>query len=311
MRLGVVGSVAVLALVCAAGVGGAGEVVAPAAAKAAPASGAPKFLVNGKPAEGQVLVVEGVPLVSVESAVAVVPAAAPGVTVEKTAAGEIALTRPQAIVRVKPGAKQMRVDGQSVALPTPVVTHEGRSYVPAEVLQALYPDYRLALGYRAATNTVILAFRPKMPAGRTGPPMAGFPGAMTGPRAAAPAGPAACAPSGSGQGVATQEFGQKGAKVEIVAALPITHRCHVRTEAELKKAFEAHPKDIHLIIYDLFGPEGQQFVAQHGGQRAVVFVNGKTSFDLGGRKVALEMQEGGRYRPDDIVPIVEQEIGAK
>jgi hypothetical protein len=303
MRLGVVGCTAVLALVCMWGVGSAGEAVVPAAAKPQPASGAPKLLVNGKPFEGQVLVVEGVPLVSVESAVAAVTVPPPGVTVKKTAAGEIALTRPQAIVRVKPGAKQMRVDGQGVPLRMPAATHEGRTYLPVEVLQALYPDYQLALGYRAATNTVILAFRPKAAVRRSDPPVAALPGAA--------AGPEACAPSGPGQGVATQEFGKKGAKVEIVAALPITHRCHVRTEAELKKAYEKHPKDVHLIIYDLFGPDGQAFVAQHGGQRAVVFINGKTTFDLDGRKVALEMQENGRYRPDDIAPIVEQEIGPK
>jgi hypothetical protein len=122
-------------------------------------------------------------------------------------------------------------------------------------------------------------------------------------------GAAGCAPTGaSGASVATQEFGKKGAKLEIVAALPITHGCHVQTEAELKKAYEKHPSDIHLVIYDLFGPEGQKFVAEHGGQRAVVLINGKSSFKLNGKDVKLEVMEGCTYVPADILPIVEQEL---
>ncbi len=124
------------------------------------------------------------------------------------------------------------------------------------------------------------------------------------------AGTEVCAPtSGVGpEGVPTQEFGKEGATLEIVAALPITHGCHVETEAELKKAHEEHPGDIHLIIYDLFGREGQEFVAQNGGQRALVFINGKSSFQLDGRNVKLEVREGGTYVPSDIIPIVEQEL---
>jgi hypothetical protein len=129
------------------------------------------------------------------------------------------------------------------------------------------------------------------------------------PGASAAMGAQVCAPTGPiGGGVETQEFGEEGAEVEIVAALPITHGCHVQTEAELKKAYEKHPDDIRLVIYDLFGPEGQEFVAQHGGMRAVVFINGKTTFELNGRPVKLEVIEGGTYVPADIVPIIEQEL---
>jgi hypothetical protein len=142
--------------------------------------------------------------------------------------------------------------------------------------------------------------------GMPGQPMA--PGA-TATATAAPGGPT-CAPTpGAGAGgVATQEFGKAGAKVEIVAALPITHGCHVKTEAELKKAYEKYPSDIHLTIYDLFGPEGQAYVKEHGGQRAVVFINGNTTFELKGKNVKLEMTEGGSYVPDQIVPIVDQTV---
>lgn len=131
----------------------------------------------------------------------------------------------------------------------------------------------------------------------------GMPGASSG------ASGAACATSGStGEGVPTQEFGKKGAKLEIVAALPITHGCHVQTEAELKKAYQKHKDQIHLTIYDLFGPEGQAYVAKHGGQRAVVFINGASSFTLGGKKLVLEKLEGGTYQPSQILPIIEQEL---
>ena len=144
--------------------------------------------------------------------------------------------------------------------------------------------------------------------GRTGSPAAG-PDALQLAAAGAGGGATACAPTGGGaEGVPTQEFGEQGANLEIVAALPITHGCHVETEAELKKAYEQHPDEIHLVIYDLFGKEGQEFVAQHGGQRALVFINGESSFELNGRRVKLEVREGGTYVPADIVPIVEHEL---
>jgi len=130
------------------------------------------------------------------------------------------------------------------------------------------------------------------------------------PTSAGGAGSAVCAPMADppAGGVPTQEFGAEGAKVEIVAALPITHGCHVQTEAELKKAYEKHPDDVHLVIYDLFGKEGQEYVRAHGGQRAVVFIDGASSFQLEGRAVKLEFLEGGSYVPADIVPIVEAEL---
>jgi hypothetical protein len=132
---------------------------------------------------------------------------------------------------------------------------------------------------------------------------AGAPQSAAAPQAA---GGAVCAPSGASTGsVATQGFGKQGAKLEIVAALPITHGCHVETEAELKKAYEKHPNDIHLTIYDLFGPEGQKYVAEHGGQRAVVFINGESTFEMNGKSLRLEMLENGTYSPSDLVPLIE------
>jgi len=147
-----------------------------------------------------------------------------------------------------------------------------------------------------SASSAATAIPGQMAAGPTATPT-GAPGGQT------------CAPTGAAAGsVPTQEFGKAGAKVEIVAALPITHGCHVKTEAELKKAYEKHPDDVHLTIYDLFGPEGQAYVKEHGGPRAVVFINGNTSFDLKGKKVKLEMTEGGSYVPDQIVPIIDQTV---
>jgi len=139
--------------------------------------------------------------------------------------------------------------------------------------------------------------------------MAQAPAAPGASQAPAASGPGCVTPSGaSGKSVPTQEYGKKGAKVEIVAALPITHGCHVNTESELKKAQKAHPNDVHLIIYDLFGPEGQAFMKKQGSFRTAIFINGKTSFMLNGKPVTLEMQENTTYRPEDIGPIVEQQL---
>ena len=125
-------------------------------------------------------------------------------------------------------------------------------------------------------------------------------------------GPGCASPAGaSAASVPTQEFGKKGAKVEIVAALPITHGCHVQTEAELKKAYKAHPKDVHLVIYDLFGKDGQAYVKKKGGTRAVIFIDGKSTFKHAGKVITLEKQENDSYHPGDIGPIVSECVKQK
>jgi len=128
--------------------------------------------------------------------------------------------------------------------------------------------------------------------------------------AAGSGGDAACAPGTTtgGEGAKTQEFGKKGAKVEVIALLPITHGCHVNTEAELKKIQQRHPDDIHLTIVDLFGPDAAKYQQQVGGGRTLVSINGRTEFELGGRTVVLERQENGSYQVGDLAPIVEEEL---
>jgi hypothetical protein len=138
-------------------------------------------------------------------------------------------------------------------------------------------------------------------------------GTMSSGPAGAQSSSGACAttPGAGAEGVPTQEFGKKGAKMEILALLPITHGCHVNTEAELKKAYQAHPNDIHLKIVDLFGAEGQKLAQENGGTRALVLINGKSSFTVGNREVVLERTEGPTYVPTDISAIVDQELKAK
>jgi hypothetical protein len=112
-----------------------------------------------------------------------------------------------------------------------------------------------------------------------------------------------------GQSVPTQEFGKPGAKVEVIALLPITHGCHTTTEAELKKIQKQHPADVHLTIVDLFGPDAPKYLQKvGGGQRTLVAINGKTSFSLNGRQVTLERQEGMSYQPSDLAPIIEEQL---
>jgi hypothetical protein len=142
------------------------------------------------------------------------------------------------------------------------------------------------------------------------------PGSAAGPlspEAAAAAGTqssaVACAPTAGGGGAATtQEFGEAGAKLEIIAVLPLAIGCHRATEAEVKKAYEKHPDDIHLVVVDLMGPDAAKYREKVGVGWMAVSINGKTTFDLDGRPVKLEQMENGTYRPADILPIIEAEL---
>ena len=116
------------------------------------------------------------------------------------------------------------------------------------------------------------------------------------------------APSGSGAAAKTEELGRAGAKVEIIAVVPVAKGCHAATVAELKKAYQAHPQDIHLIIVDLQGPDAPKYREKVGSPYTIVKINGKHQFEVGGRRVSLERMEGASYRPSDIGPIIEAEL---
>jgi hypothetical protein len=124
----------------------------------------------------------------------------------------------------------------------------------------------------------------------------------------APGADPSCAPGDAGTVGETQEYGQAGAKLEIIAVLPIAKGCHATTEQELKKAYEAHPDDIHLTIVDLMGPDASEYQEKVKVSWTVVNINGSSQFELDGRNVRLEQAENNMYRPSDIVPIVEAEL---
>ncbi len=119
-----------------------------------------------------------------------------------------------------------------------------------------------------------------------------------------------CATGGKGsESAPTEELGKAGAKLEIVAIVPVAHGCHATSIAELKKAYQAHPNDIHLTVVDAFGPEAKKYAEKAGGITwTVIAINGKSEFDLKGKKLVLQRQEGMSYSPTDLVPIVEQEL---
>jgi len=121
--------------------------------------------------------------------------------------------------------------------------------------------------------------------------------------------PPVCAPGTEpGSYAAIQEFGEEGAKIEIVAVIPVAHGCHAATEAQLKKAYEAYPDDIHLTIVDLMGPDAAAYREKVGVAWTAVAINGSTSFRVNGRPVKLEQAENRTYTPADIKPIIEDEL---
>jgi hypothetical protein len=126
----------------------------------------------------------------------------------------------------------------------------------------------------------------------------------------AAAGGAGCAPTSGGQTAAkTEELGKAGAKLEIVAIVPVAHGCHATSIAELKKAYQAHPNDIHLTIVDSFGPDARKYQDKAGGITwTVIAINGKSEFDVNGQTVRLQRQEGMSYTPAHLIPIIENEL---
>jgi len=142
------------------------------------------------------------------------------------------------------------------------------------------------------------------------PPKSGAPAAgMTGRpmQAGGGASDASCATGPSGGPYAkTQEMGKPGAKLEIIAVLPVAHGCHATTEAELQKAYKAHPNDIHLTIVDAQGPDAAKYQGKVKVPWTVVSINGESAFDFQGKRVVLEKQENMSYQPSQVVPIIEQ-----
>jgi hypothetical protein len=130
------------------------------------------------------------------------------------------------------------------------------------------------------------------------------------PGQAGAAGDASCAPaSGAETAAKTEELGKPGARLDIVAIVPVAHGCHATSIAELKKAYEAHPNDIRLTIVDAFGPDAKKYQSKAGGITwTVIAINGQSEFELNGRRLQLQRQEGMSYSPTDLIPIIEDEL---
>ncbi len=115
----------------------------------------PRLKMNGQLGYGaNALVTRGVPLVAVRSLNGELH-----IDRIERAARDLLLTRPRVTVRVTPGGKQIDVDGASQRLAVPVTVRNGRTYVPVEVLHALYPEYQVTLSYHAPSHTVLLNYQ--------------------------------------------------------------------------------------------------------------------------------------------------------
>ncbi len=141
--------------------------------------------------------------------------------------------------------------------------------------------------------------------------MAQRPGARPGRTAQSANSSAACAPTIGGGYAKTEELGKKGAKVEVLAVVPVAHGCHNKSIAELKKEYEKHPNDIHLTIVDLQGPDAAKYREKVGSPYTRILINGKYQFEVKGRKVSLEKVEGANYKPSDLGQIIEAELKKK
>ena len=124
----------------------------------------PKLKINGHYQGRRAVFINGRAVVAAE----IVGHRLPDSVSRKMEQGVVVLSRQEVTVRIRPGAKEMLVNGQPAPLSTPLVVRDGESYLPLEAIQALYPDYDVTLSYHAPSNTVLLGFKqkaaPKAPA---------------------------------------------------------------------------------------------------------------------------------------------------
>ena len=119
-------------------------------------------------------------------------------------------------------------------------------------------------------------------------------------------GPAGMA--GGGGAAESSSVGPEDSKVKITALVPIVNPCHAATVAALKEVQAAHPNDIHLTLIDFLGPDSTEWKQKLGVTCATVNINGQYTFNLEGRTVTFQQQEGGSYRPADLRPVIEDAL---
>jgi hypothetical protein len=111
-----------------------------------------------------------------------------------------------------------------------------------------------------------------------------------------------------GAAAATTTVGPEGAKVEIIALVPIANPCHAATVSVLKQLSSAYPNDVRLTLIEFMGPDSAEWRQKLGVTCATVSINGQYTFNLEGRTVIFQQQEGGTYRPVDLKTVVEAEL---
>ena len=143
------------------------------------------------------------------------------------------------------------------------------------------------------------------PAEMAGPPGmggAGGPGGMPG-----QGGPGGM-PGSGGAGPATTTVGPEDAKVDVVALVPIANPCHAATVSTLKQLSSAYPNDVRLTLIEFMGPDSAEWRQRLGVTCATVSINGRHTFEVDGRTVTFQQQEGGTYRPVDLKTVIEAEL---
>ena len=112
----------------------------------------------------------------------------------------------------------------------------------------------------------------------------------------------------AGGAAETTTMGPEGAKVKITALVPIAEGCHAATVAALQEVYSAHPDDIQLTLIDFKGPESNKWKQELGVTCATVSINGQYTFNLEGRTITFQKQEGMTYQPADVRTVVEAEL---
>jgi len=106
----------------------------------------------------------------------------------------------------------------------------------------------------------------------------------------------------------SENIGPEDAKVKIIAVVPIANPCHKATVNALREISKARPEEVHLTLVDFHGPDAAEWMKELDFHCATIFINGENKFDLDGREVIFEQQEGRKYKPEDLKPVVEAEL---
>ncbi|HYF92465.1 MAG TPA: stalk domain-containing protein [Symbiobacteriaceae bacterium] len=106
-----------------------------------------RVTVNGRPADAEVVVLNGYSLIPLRTAGELLKAKVGWDEATRTAVAEIG----GRIIRIRPGAYAATLDGREVRLDAPAILHEGRTYVPLQLFGAV-PG--VSVGWNDAQRTI-------------------------------------------------------------------------------------------------------------------------------------------------------------